>query len=276
MNFYKLLKFDIKYGIFKYYYKYFIYIIFVILSFLYFRSLMISYEQSNFSFMDALIYIMGGEKEYIPIMGETFKLPYIWIIHHILVLFFILNYTTSDLESFGQQIIIHSGSRKKWWMSKCVWLLLSIILYYVILWFGIAFCILATSGNFSDKVSSFMKYILVVGPKALPAFDLNLYINIFAMPIIFTISIGLLQMALCLFIKPVFSYIITVSLCIASAYSINPLLIGNYAMVVRSNQIVSNGVDLCIGVIILATLAMISFIVGLYKIKIYDILKRGQ
>ena len=121
MKFIKFFKFDIRYGIINQYKKYLLFSFLIILAFFEFRSNQISSENYSFSLMDSILYIYGGIKEFIPTGGETFKIPYLWLLNHILILFFTLNYMHKDLVGFGQQTIYRSGSRTQWWLSKCFW-----------------------------------------------------------------------------------------------------------------------------------------------------------
>lgn len=98
-----------------------------------------------------------------------------------------------------------------------------------------------------------------------PNWSVNL--NLLLMPFLFTVSMSLLQMTLCLFVKPTVSYVFSVVVCILSAYYLNPVIIGNYAMALRSNQLVSNGVDINIGIICMVILGLFSVVIGMLRFK---------
>ena len=126
----------------------------------------------------------------------------------------------------------------------------------------------------SWKISDFMISIMDFGPKMINVKHLELLPEITIFPIMFTLCLSLLQMALCLYLKPIFSYIISVIICIASAYTTNFLLIGNYAMALRSNHIVSDGVSRKNGIIIFALISVVSVLAGAIRFKKYNILDK--
>ena len=50
------------------------------------------------------------------------------------------------------------------------------------------------------------------------------------LPLLVTLSLSLVQMLLCLILRPALSYVVSIVVMIASAYCPSPLLLGNYAM----------------------------------------------
>ena len=76
--------------------------------------------------------IFGGIKEYIPSPNDPFQIPYLWILNHLLILYFTLHYASDDLSGIGQQMIYRAGGRIKWWVSKCIWNFTSVVSYYIV------------------------------------------------------------------------------------------------------------------------------------------------
>lgn len=85
-------------------------------------------------------------------------------------------------------------------------------------------------------------------------------------------ALNLLQMTFTMFVKPIAGFCITAALLILSAYQISPLLIGNYAMPMRSTAFLSTGVDLQTGILYALVLAGIAVTVGAVRLRHYDIL----
>ena len=73
---------------------------------------------------------------------------------------------------------------------------------------------------------------------------------------------SLVQMLLCLVIRPTFSYILSVIVMISSAYYLSPALLGNYAMALRSDKVVTNGVPLTLGIVYSLVLIVLSVVLG--------------
>lgn len=274
MRFIKLFKFDLNYGIIKAYKKYVAYLLLMIPVFFEFYVNINSFRIKHFSYADVLMYIFGGVKEYTPSLVDPFQIPYIWSLNHLLILYFILNYMNKDLEGFGQQTIYRSKSRNIWWFSKCITQIISVGLYYLLAWFELLILTLVLKGNATLNLSSFISNIVYAGDKVISD-NWNLSWELMLMPFLFTVSMSLIQMALCLFFRAVLSYVVSVIVCISSSYCLSPFLIGNYSMPIRSDKIVSNGVNMEIGVIILILIAAAGVIVGLFKFKKQNILSKG-
>ncbi|MBQ9673115.1 MAG: hypothetical protein IJV39_00625 [Ruminococcus sp.] len=274
MKFIKLLYFDLKHGVFKSYYKYLFFLLLVSLAFWECHSTLSANDLNNAKFSDYLLYIYGGAKEYIPTPGVAFKLPYLWLLNHVLILFFVLNYMHKDLEGVGQQIIFRARSRNLWWISKCFCQFLSILFYYLLSWLEILCLCLISGVTISFENSTFMVDVMDFGEKLLPVTNLCLIAETTIYPLLFTLCLGFVQMCLSLFIKPIFSYIVSVAVCISSAYRINIFLIGNFSMALRSNTVISNGVNDLFGIFILLVLGSVSIIIGKIKFGKYNILNR--
>lgn len=274
MKYIKLMRFDLQYGILKSYRKYLLFFLLVALAFFECQATLLSYGKDGATCADYLLYIYGGMKEYIPIPGEIFKIPYLWLLNHIIILYFTLNYMYQDLTGYGQQIIYRSGSRNAWWLSKCVWQLSSVLLYYLIAWLEILGLSAITGVQISGEISSFMTEIMDFGGKMLPIERLDLLLEITLLPLLFTLALGFLQLTLCLFLKPTFSYIITTVVCVSSAYTIHNFLIGNFAMALRSDKVISNGVNMAVGILVFAGIVIGSVLAGFLKFRNYNILSK--
>lgn len=231
MKFIKFFRFDFRYGILKVCWRYLALALLTALGFFESQAALRSLGYSNASLGDYMLCISGGIKEYIPLPGEVFRVPYLWLI-------------------------------------------LSVCLGYALEWAMLLVLSVCTGVRVSLAVSPFIMDFIDFGPNLLPSPNLNLWIFLTVLPLLFTISLGLLQMSLCLWLKPALSYLIPVSLCIASSYTIHPLLLGNYAMALRSSRVISNGVHAGTGLILLICLSLLSVIAGLVRFQKTNILGR--
>lgn len=272
MKFFKLLKFDLLQGIIKEYKKYIFFILLVLLACSEFSAVLRSFDEYTASCGDFLLYIYGGMCEYIPVPGIVFEIPYLWLINHILILYFTLNYMNNDLSGFGQQVIFRSKNRFSWWLSKCLWQVAAITTFYFISWVTIYIYLLIDNKEISFKISDFMPQIMGFGIDVENFSHTNLNIEITVLPLLFTVCLGLFQMTLCLFIKPIFSYVISCIVCVSSAYYLNPLFLGNYSMAIRNDKLISNGVNTIIGSMFIFFIGTISVVIGLIKFQKHNIL----
>ncbi len=280
MRFFKLIKYDLGYGIFniKNLIKYILIITIFSVSCFDFNgaiiSLGVSMDIAGVSIGDWLLYMFGGIKEYSPLSGESFVLPYLWLLNHLLILYFTLHYASDDLSGIGQQMIYRAGGRIKWWVSKCIWNFTSVVSYYIVSFTVIiTFCLI--KGNvFEMSFSSFMRMIMYFGPKDLGYETWDIALEVTLMPFLVTLALSILQMALSLVFKPAFAFIFSSVLLISSAYYMTPFLIGNFSMAVRSDKVVSNGLNLTDGIKAAVLMIIIGIIIGILAIRRYNVLSK--
>ena len=228
------------------------------------------------AFGDYLLYIFGGMKEYIPVPGKPIQIPYLWLLGHIGVLYFTLHYMYDDLAGVGRQMILRSGSRTAWWLSKCVWNCAAVCVFYLIAWGIVALCAWMSGVRWSFAISPFMTELMDAGPKLISGSTWDIALELTLMPLLVTLAMSLFQMALCLLLRPVASYVCSVVIFLASTYYLSPLLIGNYAMALRSGKVISNGVHLLTGIGFSAALIIGSAVLGAVIFRNYDILNKGD
>lgn len=87
-------------------------------------------------------------------------------------------------------------------------------------------------------------------------------------------ALSVMQMAVSLVIKPFFSFCISAGILVLSAYYLNPLLLGNYAMSQRNDLLIDNGVNTKTGIVFSLALLVLSCVVGLFIFRRYDILNK--
>lgn len=264
MKFFSFLKFDIRHGIFSrdLYKKLLIWIIFFLLGCLEFYSILASFEYADHSLGDNFLYIFGGMEEYVPDPSNPFRIPYLWLINHILLLYFTLHYMHDDLTGYGQHTIYRSGRRGYWWISKCFWNIGMIIFFYLSAWVIILIISCFFDARLSFNISPYMSSLMNFGSKQIVTSSWELTIEITLLPLLVTLTLSLFQMVLCLIIKPIFSYIISVIILVSSAYYLSPMLVGNYAMALRSDKVVTNGLNTLSGILYSAFFIIACIVTG--------------
>ena len=92
-------------------------------------------------------------------------------------------------------------------------------------------------------------------------------------PVILSIAINLLQMVLLLFTKPV---LVICIMMLSSAYFLSDIMIGNFAMPIRYEWAIENGVSYQKGLLFSFGILFIAFICGIMKFRRYDILNKEE
>lgn len=227
------------------------------------------------SFADYMVYIYGGMDRYVPKSGNNFLFPIRWLVVFMISPFLVLNYPYRDMQGIGQQILVRTRGRTAWWMSKCIWNVLSVFIYNFLLFATALFFCIAVGGDISGGINSELQYIAFQFDRSSMIYgDEPWSLAIIFLPVLVSISINLMQMTLSLFIKPVFSFFFVAFLLISSAYFTSPYLLGNYAMSMRYDMVVKDGVSVADGTIMALLLIGVSICIGVVRFHRYDILDR--
>lgn len=277
-GFLQQLEHDISYGIIQSWKKYTFIIGVCILTCGYFlRSVLMLNRygliQARPGFFDYLIFMFKGMNVYIPSPNKPFNIPVLWLLFNICLAFIVANYPFKDLDSFGLQILLRSRSRGYWWLSKCIWNILTVVLCYLIALFVILI-FTACTGVFSHNPD--VQIGLQVSQVAVSELTQNdLVLTAFVLPLITSISLSLLQMVISLIShKPALGFIAIVCLLTISAYYCSAFLSGNYLMILRSDLIIHNmGVSSQNGIIMATSISILSIVSGFAVFSKYDILK---
>ena len=233
------------------------------------------------TFGDFLFYMTAGMEEYVPMPGNVFMFPALWMLLMLVPLYITLYYPFKDLTEYGKNVLVNSKSRSAWWLSKCVWAVASVFLYFLLLWGVIALFCLCGGGTLSLGVSKSLIYKLIPMPvENVYAFSGEMIVSgkltlqMFLMPVFIVSAFSILQMTASLWIKPFFSFCISAGVLVLSAYYLHPAFLGNYAMSQRNSILIQNGVDCQIGIVFSVVLLLISCVVGLCAFRRYDILNK--
>ena len=209
----------------------------------------VPYSASN-TIADYLAFIFKGIEVYLPNSEEPFKIPIFWAILQILIALLVCNYPTKDLDTFAKNILIRVKSKRLWWNSKCLWIVLSVSVFYLLcLIIVVLFTTVLGSVSF-DLTTSVSETLMGVYISPVAAYNLMLA---FLVPLFVSIALSLLQMLLSFALKPMFSFIIVIAYCIVSAYLHTPFLIADYSMLLRNGLVYDGGlssatmIGICLG-----------------------------
>ncbi len=275
--FYKCLKYDLKCGLLKEYKKYIVAIgLFLIIGFDFF----IKMSDIEITVPDYLFYLFFGMEEYVPSPGNKFRFPALWVAVILYVSYITLYYPYKDLNGYGKNILLNTQSKKTWYLSKCTWVTVSTIIYFLIGFVVLSLFAIISGAEITADVSSkvVLKFIPFITTQQNLFYNDAMYYKVtilhFVLPVIICVMNNLLQLFLSLFIKPFFSFIFTVSYTIASAYYLKSFMLGNYAMIARSNIFIDNGVNFTDGLIISLGVILVVIISGTILFSKQDILNK--
>lgn len=222
------------------------------------------------SWMDYLLFCFRG----LPPMENAngFELPVGWFAIMGGSLYLQLDYLLNDLTEAGQQVIVRAVSRRSWYLSKCVWNLLTcgcVIAVGMVtaLVFALLFGGSASLGN-TPEVTMRTLECYVEAPLSVGQ---GLWIGA-VLPYLAVASFSQLQMSLCLFCKPIISFLICVSGLVLSLLVCVPWLPANAAQTMRSSLL---GSQLQPGVLtaVCLILLLVSMIAGVVRFERMDLLR---
>ena len=221
---------------------------------------------------DYLFYAFSGIPRVDVFRADSFHLPTIWLQIMACPLYLNLSYPLSDLTKEGEQILVRSGSRVRWFLSKCIWNLSS-SLTYVAIAAAAAFIMSAVTGG---PLTMTCNPNLVAMKADLP---LNHNITGFAsflalliLPLLTISALNMLQMVLSFFVKPIYSFLFCMTVIVASIWGVTPVLLGNGTMVLRNGTFFVGGLSPVVSAVIALMVILCSIPAGVWKFQKYDVL----
>lgn len=260
----KLLRYDISWGIFHKWKKYLsMLILSLIITVVFIKNCQFYFRLDKLNsmpgFLDYLMNMFHGMKQYIPTGKSQFEIPVEWMAFNLFIAFAIGSYIIEDLEKCGINIITRVRSRNKWIISKILWNALAVLAFYVVVYAVNVIVALLVTGrlqlNLTESVCS-----RFFSMNNLNVRQVTCLFAIITLPILSSLAISQMQMFLSLIVKPIISFLIIASILILSAYTMSPYLIGNYSMVQRSKIFMNDGISIVMAIVVNLIIYIISII----------------
>lgn len=220
---------------------------------------------------DTLLYLFSGNDAFNAEKNNIFVMRPAWLVMSVTPAFLVYSYAASELEGMGLHFLLKEGSRKIWWLGKCVWNCISVLIMYVIT-YGILFVKMLIEGQDFASVFTVHKDICreVVEINIVPDAEAMMFLVL--IPICIYAGMSLLQMALSLILNPAVSFLFVVTVYVVSAYASLPFLPGGYTMVKRWNIAgLGGGLNPQTGILIAVIMGTLGVIGGLLYLKKMDI-----
>ena len=230
---------------------------------------------SELTFGDYAINVFWGMKEYVYDPRDPFTYPALWMLTILLVAYFSISFPYKDLMGVGKHLLVASGSRYLWWFSKCIWVLLSILVFFLTAAAALVLWTLLTGGTLSFDISPGLPALLGVDEFLLKPWPWDVRAFFVSMILIIT-SLCLAQLLVSLILRPLFSFMLIVSVLLMSAYFQSPFLLGNFTMGARSAVFLTSGIDPYQGIVVGLCLCIGVTVTGALVFKQMDILNREK
>lgn len=229
-------------------------------------------QGATFTFADVLLYAFGGMAEYIPVAGQPFEIPVEWLLWFVYTVLVSSQYPYKHLCGIGQQQLFRFRNRQFWWIGKCVWGICNTITVYG--------CFLAAAlvytgwrGNITATISLWMGDLLsfLILPDT-AAFGWSKLLTLMAITVLVSIVFTQWQTTLILFTSPLGAFLAVTVVLAAGAYALTPLLPGNFAMWVRSEWLLADGLPVLCGILLCGVYYVIAFMIGAIRFSRYDVI----
>lgn len=271
MNWLKLVRHDLRYGLFRWRYL----LIFPLSVF----PCIPGYTDAQLAnvpgtWMDYMLYCFKGSVPMNSSPEMSLALPIFWVLAMAGSLLLNLDYFLSDLTQAGQQIMIRSKTRRGWYLSKCTWNLCSCILYMMLLCTSVLLFTLLSGGTLSLQSTPGVMEILFSELTVEPALLSGLpgLIVVVFMPLVTLMALNMLQMAVCLLVRPIIGFLISMAILVLSVYCNLPFVLGNGAMAIRNALLVPGGISPGFAALTSMAILLASAILGSWKFQNTDIL----
>ena len=206
---------------------------------------------------DIILYIFRGMRWIVDVQTDI-NIPTAYILPNILIGFAIGNYPFKDINGYGGMVLMRAGKKLVWWISKCIWAVLTACICYGILILEIAGVSLA-GGRLSLQVNRQVCISIDGYDKTLIKNNPNL-----TRLAVYMIIVGLLT---------------TIAICLVQIMGVffrSFLFIGNGFMALRNIMYTPEGGSLTLTVIADIVLIVVSVIAGYASFRRMDILKKSD
>lgn len=260
----QLLKHDMREQIVKRWYYFLLILPLILYLCIDFRNLLEGTGETP-NFMDMLIWIFYGVREYIP-NENPFEIKIEFMLIHIVPACIIAYYPVKDLSVSGRQIFIRVRNNTIWWFSKCVWLVLTVVLYYL----AVYACIAAAAGN---TTLCPQKNALLWARAAENLGSAEQYFAVLVLlPVATTLAVSFGQMLLSVITAPAYGFFAVVLNLLLSSYFYSHWIPGNFLMFNRSFLAREGGVGLMQPLAVDAVLVLVCVTAGAVYMKKKDLL----
>lgn len=206
---------------------------------------------------------------------ESLMIPFGWLAAVGGSLWIGIDSFVDSLSIDGYSVLLKSGSRSKWILSKYIW-----SFFFCLIYFGASFLMASiyamchrNGGALADMFQCSEVSNLLLGTNmeaTLSGGEIGL---LFLNPLMTVIALNMIQMTLCLWIKPVSSFLLTFGYLVVSVYWPVSCLCGNGAMIIRSTLMESGSISPGEMIVVNFILIVVSITVGVIRFYSFDLIR---
>ncbi len=200
-----------------------------------------------------------GIATYIPASDNQINIPAYWIIMLLFIPFILGDYCEEDMKGTGLYKIILSG-RKKWWLSKFIWICVSCVIYLLI-FYGTQFILTAIFNNGIIKPDEEV-LLHVFGYSDMLMDKVEFFCYMVLVPSLCFMTFFIWSGIIGMIIGSVNAFTIITIYVVLGIFNTSPYLIGNQLMLLRSSYFEPQGLIMENSIVIDLILIVGGFLVG--------------
>lgn len=196
--------------------------------------------EERFTLGDALWYLHKGTN-FVPssTSANIYKLPVVWIFQMVLLHYLVGYYPVRDWQSSGIQVLLRTGSRRRWWAAKVLWVLTVNLLFTLLQTAVLTALTLLMGGRLSLSLTEIAFSLGAGNLAALEPMSLFQEIRLLIlMPLLVQTALTLLQLFLMFLVGPFWAFIGLMAYEMAATCLPSGWLLANYTMCRRVGEIV--------------------------------------
>ncbi|MDR0515284.1 MAG: hypothetical protein LBG81_09040 [Coriobacteriaceae bacterium] len=204
--------------------------------------------------VDAFAFVSLGMGFFDVEKGVPFMLDLPWAMLLVAQLGMVGFYPADDFDENGERTALLAKSRLLWWLSKCTWVFLTLLLFFgvclllVIVYYLVAGVFGFGVGFFGAGAFDFHAEVVFLGHETMQLQDApeTLFPALAAalcLPFVVSLGLGLAQVLLSFVVGRAVGLVLLLSYAIVSTYFTNPFLVGAYGMLLRNSLFNPDGIS---------------------------------
>lgn len=185
------------------------------------------------------------------LQGRPVSLSFEWVFPFAALFACVLDYPRRDILGVGYRAVVRGGSRWLWWLSKCLWCIATVVVFWVLFCAGLAVVGLVAGSEMTLGVTP--ECMNVIRSSLAPyTIDQSLGVDanvagLLVAIVVVTSCLALVQLACSLAFERMPAYGLVMSYLLLSGMFQHPLLLGNYLITGRHISLFMGGVPLNAG-----------------------------
>lgn len=221
---------------------------------------------------DGILYCLAGDMAGFLDDKNKFEIPILWLSILIGSSLNILGHV-ENFTPYGQYVFICYPKRYIWWLSQCLWNIVSTMLYFVFGFLALFFYGLLENWKIDLNITKELFRYIFPEAEGLSDETCILVRDVLFLVIISSIAWNLFQMYIAMYVKSLVGIMLTIVMLVCSAYFNSNFFPGSYMMVARSEIIQGiGGASVKNGYVFAAIIAAIAIISGSLRAERCDYL----